>query len=123
MQGGGYNAAIKRREIATCIILSIVTCGIYGIYWQICIVDELNAAVGRQGETTGVMVFLLTLITCGIYGWYWFYKAGEKVNELKARKGIQESSTGLLFLVLQFFGLGIVNYCIIQGELNDVATL
>ncbi|MBQ6092168.1 MAG: DUF4234 domain-containing protein, partial [Clostridia bacterium] len=24
---------IEKRSVATCVILSIVTCGIYGIYW------------------------------------------------------------------------------------------
>lgn len=31
-QGGNYRVPIKAREIAVCIILSIVTCGIYGMY-------------------------------------------------------------------------------------------
>lgn len=44
---------IQRREIAICIILSIVTCGIYGIYWFICITDEANIVSGRTGDTSG----------------------------------------------------------------------
>ena len=31
---------IQQRNIAVCIILSIVTCGIYGIYWLICLNDD-----------------------------------------------------------------------------------
>lgn len=31
------NTRIQRREIVTAIILSLVTCGIYGIYWFICL--------------------------------------------------------------------------------------
>lgn len=44
---GGYRVPIKKRNIAVAIILSIVTCGIYGIYWFICLVNELNTASGR----------------------------------------------------------------------------
>ena len=33
---------IQERNIVTCIILSIITCGIYGIYWEICLVNDLN---------------------------------------------------------------------------------
>ena len=32
--------AIKKRNIVTCILLSIITCGIYGIYWLIVMTSE-----------------------------------------------------------------------------------
>lgn len=115
---------IRRREIALCIILSIITCGIYGIYWYVCLVDDLNLASGMVNETSGVTVFLLTLVTCGIYGIYWYYKAGEKLNMLKARNGMPtDNNMGIIFLVLSIFGLQIVNECIIQNELNKVASI
>lgn len=33
---------IEQRNIGLCIVLSIVTCGIYGIYWFIKLTDEVN---------------------------------------------------------------------------------
>ena len=33
---------VKQRDLALAIILTIVTCGIYGIYWNICLVNEVN---------------------------------------------------------------------------------
>ena len=39
---------IKERNIALCIIFSIITCGIYGIYWYINMVDDLNALSGHE---------------------------------------------------------------------------
>ena len=119
---GGYKVPIKRRNIVVCIILSFITCGIYGIYWMIVMVNDLNLASGHTEDTSGGMVFLFTLITCGIYGLYWFYKAGEKVSEVQRRvSGYSDSNNGLLYLILELFGLGIVNYCLIQSELNKVA--
>lgn len=109
---------IPQRSIPLCIIFTLITCGIYGIYWFIKLVDELNLASGRHNDMSGGMVFLLTFITCGIYGLYWFYKAGEKVNFLT---GSHDSVTGILYLALDFFGLAIINYCLIQSELNNVA--
>ncbi len=41
---GGFKAPIKNRSIALCIILSFVTCGIYGIVWFINVADDLNMA-------------------------------------------------------------------------------
>lgn len=115
-------APIKSRNIAVCLILTIITCGIYGIYWMICLVNDLNTASDRPGDTSGGVVFLLGLITCNIYNLYWMYKAGEKVSYIKQKSGQgADSSSGVLYLVLSLFGLGIVSYCLIQSELNKVA--
>lgn len=111
---------IKQRNIALCIILSIVTCGIYGMYWYVCITDDMNAALDEQG-TTGVKALLFTIITCGLYGFYWAYRMGEKADALKAKRGEPASNSGILYIVLSVFGLGIVAWAIIQNELNQVA--
>lgn len=122
--GGGYQVPIQQRNIAVCIILSIITCGIYGIYWKVCVVNELNMASGRVSDTSGGMVILFTILTCGIYSFWWYYQAGLKVNEVRRRNGeMMDSSSGILYLVLSLFGLSIVNDCIIQDELNKVASV
>lgn len=112
---------MKERNIALCIILSIVTCGIYGIYWFIAMTNDANQACADDYQTSGGVAFLLTIVTCGIYSFYWAYKMGEKVNTIKARKGEPSDSNNILYLVLCIFGLGIVTYCLLQSELNKVA--
>ena len=105
-----------------CIILSLVTCGIYGIYWLVCLVNDLNVACNAPNETTGGTVFLLSLVTCGIYMLYWLYKAGNQVNYIKqCRTGYADSNTGLIYLLLGIFGLSIVSYALIQNELNQIS--
>lgn len=114
---------IQERNIVTCIILSIITCGIYGIYWFICIVNDLNVAADTPTDTSGGIVFLLGIITCSIYTLYWMYKAGQKVQIAQQKRGLpSDSNSGILYLLLTFFGLGIVTYCLIQSELNKMAT-
>lgn len=111
---------IEQRNIALCIVLSIVTCGIYGIYWFICLSNDANTASGTFG-TSGGTAFVLTLITCGIYGLYWAYKQGEKIDSAKNSRGIPTGNSGILYLVLSIFGLGIVAYALMQDELNKLA--
>lgn len=111
---------VKERNIVVCILLSIVTCGIYGIYWFICLTDEANAAAGEQG-TSGVMALIFTLITCGIYGLYWMYKQGERIDNAKTKRGMAGGSNGVLYLILAIFGLGIISYALMQNELNKLA--
>ena len=112
---------IQNRSIAVCIILSIVTCGIYGIYWFICLTNDTNIACGDTEGTSGGVAFLLTLVTCGIYGLYWAYKQGEKIDQAKSSRGLESGSNGVLYLVLCIFGLGIISYALMQNELNQMA--
>ena len=70
---------IQKRNIAMYIILSIVTCGIFGIYWFICLTDDSKLAANDNESASGPVAFLLTIVTCGIYGWYWAYKLGDRV--------------------------------------------
>lgn len=114
---------IEKRNLAMYIILTIVTCGIFGIYWFIMLTDDSNLASGDNTSPSGPVAFLLTLVTCNIYGWYWAYKLGEKVDVACNERGIGDGTTNskILFIVFQALGLGIVNYIIAQDKLNRVS--
>lgn len=105
---------MKERNIAVSIILTLVTCGIYGIYWMIVLNDELKHEAGEDNFTSGGVVFLLSIVTCGIYSIYWAYKMGEFVDKMNNK----ESNSNILYLILNLFGFGIVVYALIQNELN-----
>lgn len=122
--GGSYRAPISSRSIPVAIILSIITCGIYGLYWTYCLVNDLNTASGHEGDTSGGMVILLSIITCNIYGLYWYYIAGGKVGEIQEYDGRnRDTMLGILYLILSFIGFSIVSMALIQNELNKVAGL
>jgi membrane protease YdiL (CAAX protease family) len=117
----GEFVMIERRNIAVCIVLILVTCGIYGIYWIVCLTNDVNTVSGDVNGTSGGMVVLLTIVTCGIYGIYWAYKQGEKLDFTKNNRGIPSSNSGVLYLILQIFGFGIIAYALMQNELNKLA--
>lgn len=113
---------ITKRNLATSIILSIVTCGIYSLYWLVVITDDTNNAVNDSQGTSGGITLLLSIVTCGIYGIYWAYKQGEKLDNARYMRGISGAgNSNILFLILQIFGLGIVNYIIMQDILNKIS--
>lgn len=107
------------RSVGLCIVLSIITCGIYGIYWLYCIHEDVQEVCGRPMSVSGGMVIVLDIITCGIYGLYWSYKMGQFLDEAKGTPG---GSSGILYLVLSFFGLSIVAMALMQSELNCFTT-
>ena len=117
----GEFVMIESRNIAVCIVLTLVTCGIYGIYWIVCLTNDVNTVSGDVNGTSGGMVVLLTIVTCGIYGIYWAYKQGEKLDFTKNNRGIPSSNSGVLYLILQIFGFGIIAYALMQNELNKLA--
>lgn len=108
---------IPHRSVPLCVILSIITCGIYQLYWFVMVNDEVNAVTEEPG-TSGGMALLFTIITCGIYDIYWGWKMGDKLDTSRARHGAVPGSLSILFLVLNLFALDIVSLAIIQSELN-----
>lgn len=107
------------RSVGLCIVLSIVTCGIYGIYWLYCIHEDVMTVCGRPMSVSGGMVILLTIVTCGIYGIYWAYKMGQFLD---AAKGVPGGNSGVLYLVLSIFGFSIIAWALMQSELNRFST-
>ena len=104
---------MKNRNIVVGIILSIVTCGIYAIYWFVKCTDEMNQVSPDDYTTSGIVAFLFTLITCGIYGIYWSYKFYKKADY------VVESDNYIICFILQIIGFGIASQAITQSAINS----
>ena len=113
---------VKQRNIVLQIVLSIITCGIYGIYWMITLTDD-TAAKSGDTDLSGVKAFLLGIVTCGIYTFFWYYKMGKALKVAGDNAGVQIEDNSTLYLILGLFGLGIVNYCLMQNDLNKIADI
>lgn len=111
---------MKRREIVTCILLSIFTCGIYGIVWFVGLVNDVNEATKDKDAKSGGIVFLLTLLTCGIYAIIWYYKAGEKLDAARTAIGLPGKDSAVIYLILNLIGLEIVAAALVQSSLNEI---
>ena len=114
------NNQIAERDIAISIILTIVTCGLYGLYWFICLTDEVKTRSGEESAQSGGIALILTIITCGIYGLYWAYKIGKDIAVAQQKAGITVKDNSVLYLILDFLGLSIVNYALMQNDLNEI---
>lgn len=111
---------MQKRSIGLSIFLSIITCGIYGLYWFVVMTNETNTLAGKPDTSGGVCV-LLNIVTCGIYGIYWSYRMGQKIQEIKTNKNMAvDSNLPILYLILSIFGLQIITYALVQNELNQM---
>lgn len=111
------NIRLPERNIAVSVILSFVTCGIYGIYWFVKMTDEAKI-VSNKTNASGVLAIVYSLLTCGIYMIYWNYKMGQNMYEAGKIHNKDIADNSVLYLVLSIFGFSIVNYCLIQNDLN-----
>lgn len=110
-----YNVGIKRRNAALCVFFSIITLGIYAIYWFVCLTNDTNK-LSRYKTAGGGMAILFSIITLGIYSIYWVYMLGKKAGDID-----RDKSSGVAYLLLNIFlpGIGtVIAYCLAQGVLN-----
>ncbi|MDR2931951.1 MAG: DUF4234 domain-containing protein, partial [Oscillospiraceae bacterium] len=89
-----------QRNIVTYIILSIVTCGIFGIYWYYCIANDLYNARNQTIPTTPIVTIIVNIVTCGIYGIYVYFKWGQVMPEICAEKGVTVEDRSIVYLLI-----------------------
>ncbi|MBI2486358.1 MAG: DUF4234 domain-containing protein [Deltaproteobacteria bacterium] len=105
-------------SIAKYVIFSIITFGIYNIYWQYKQMMFVNAAAGEE-KFSFVKWLIFTIITCGIYHIYYEYVMGREIIFLQEKIGITKSEDlPVISIVLSIIGLTIVTDAIQQREIN-----
>ena len=96
------------RSLVKYIIFSILTCGIYSIFFFTGIADDINrVASGRDGKKTThycLMTFVLAPITCGIYAFYWWHTISDRIGEEARARGIYTDFSATTFWLWQLVG-------------------
>lgn len=105
------------RSIGLSLVLSFITFGIYALYWQIVLTNEINAISGDPKATSGGLCVLFSILTFGIYFFYWQYKMGKRVDMIK---GNPTGSSSAIFLALSCLGLSWINLIIMQDLENKL---
>ena len=100
--------SVKRRNFWTMLLLSIITCGIYGIYWWWCFTKDMNKVCeGRSSEKPSpnyLVVILLSIVTCTIYFYIWMYKQGNRLADAADSYNVPNQTTGTSLLMWYLFG-------------------
>ena len=84
-----------------CILLSIITFGIYGIYWLYLLVKNTRSIQKNTTSCTGEM---LCLIFVPFYSLYWWYTRGEKVKQEFSQHNYASTGNGIVYLIFAIFG-------------------
>lgn len=110
----------EEKNIILNIVLTFITCGIYGLVWFVQMTDD---AIGYSEDTemqSGILALVLTLVTCGLYGFYWDYKMAKMIESAQTKNNLPASNNSIMYIILHLVGLSIVNYCLIQSDLNNI---
>lgn len=98
---------MQRRDPLMVFFLSLITFGIYALWWYVKTKTEMNSR--------GAQIPTAWLIIVPIVNWYWLWKFCEGVETVTG-KGM---SAAVAFLLVFF--LSIIGIAIIQDGLNKVA--
>ena len=122
---------IKQRSLLAFIVLSIVTCGIYPIFFFYSWTNDVNLVCAGDGEDSlnYIVVLILSFVTCGIYGIYWIYKQANRLAKNGPRYGVvivENGGTVLMWYLVGSLvcGLGsFVGLHILIKNLNTLANI
>ena len=118
-QQGGSVVSVTQRSIATSILLSLLTCGIYGLFWFYSLLSDLYRLTNQDGKAGIDILFII--LTGGIYGIYLNYAMGKMLYVVRNQGNLPEKDDSALFLLLGIVNLGIINYSIVQSDFNQLS--
>ena len=98
---------IKKRNIVAVYLLSIITLGIYCIYWLVQTKKEMNSLGGKIPTAWLLIIPIANL--------YWMWKYCEAFATY-----VKKDGNTILWFLLYFF-VGIIMPAIVQSELNKLA--
>jgi len=100
------------------ILFSLLTCGIYVLFWQFKKMAVLNSWLGRE-ELNFWLYAGLSIVTCGLFAVYYEYKTAQAINEIQESNDMRvNSELPLISLLLSLFGLSLVSLAIQQADIN-----
>ena len=111
------NLPVFKNDPIVVLILGVVTCGLYLIYWNIKTAEVLNAVAEREILSQPIAVFSGCCTPVHLYYYYIATKDGlpkvyDRVGEL------QKDQTVLLMVLGLFFPM--VAAMVVQGEINKL---
>lgn len=98
---------MTKRSVGSVVVLTIITLGIYGIYWAVVTKNEMNAA---GAEIPSAWLILIPIVNI-----WWLWKFCEGVDHVTKGK----MSAGVAFILLWLVGL--IGTAIVQHSLNKEA--
>lgn len=108
---------IFKNDPVIVLILGIITCGIYLIYWNIKTAQVLNAVAEKEIISQPIAIFAGCCFPVNIY---FYYLAGKDGLPVIAEKTNQPKNDQTLLLLVLGLIFPMVAAMIVQGEINKL---
>jgi len=108
---------IFKNDPVIVLILGIITCGIYLIYWNIKTAQVLNAVAEKEIISQPIAIFAGCCFPVNIY---FYYLAGKDGLPVLAEKTNQPKNDQTLLLLILGLIFPMVAAMIVQGEINKL---
>lgn len=114
---------IKERNMMKFIILSIITFGIYPLYFYYKLSLDINSVCKGDGQESEsyLIAVVLSLITLGAYKVYWVYKLAQRLRVNAPRYDFKIVETGKDIAVLDACSFGYISTWEFIKNLNKIA--
>ena len=107
----------QQRSVASVVVYSIITCGIYNFYWMYVTMRDINGYLNKEDMDIGIELILCILVVP--YLWYWFYKYSQRVGETQNAAGLSQRDDSIVCLILAIVGFSIISVAIMQEGINQ----
>ena len=107
---------VFKQEPVLVLVLGLVTCGLYLIYWNIKAAEVLNKVAGREVISPVVAVISGCCVPVNVY---FYYLCGQCLSDLGALIGRDLKDKSTLLLILGIF-FPMVAAMIVQGHINEI---
>ena len=105
----------ERRDPVKSIIFSLLSCGIYQLYWTFFVVKESLTYTNKRGNIAFEIILSMLLPFLGLY------LVERKFSEGCANQGIEHTDKSAIYLVLSIIPFGVLLALgFIQDELNKI---
>lgn len=111
----GQKIGFARRNVGSCVILTILTGGIFGIVWLTKLCKDLNRLHGDENPVGGeVLMFLFV----PFYSVYWGYAKGKQMYEDSKKRGGNLTDRKYIYLIMNLMLMQLFTLGFIQTQLN-----
>ena len=103
------DGTVGERSIALYIILSLLTCGLFSIYWFIVLAGDIRTLRGTS-DPNGVFDYIIGFLTCGIYLLVCYYRYSQYIVEIQQKMRRQINDISVIALIIGIFFGVVISY-------------
>jgi len=117
--GNGSPVSGEVRNPVYCILLTIITCGIYSFYWDWVTKDQINKLANKEVVGSGLIILSWLCFPIKLYLWY---KWDMSLQDIAQQYNARYTSNFILWIILTIFaGVGwFVMLFQVQDTLNKI---